>query len=282
MRSLKSLQKKNVLEENVEDPKGFLNGFYDDEGWWALAWMSVYDNTHDKKHLYAASEIFEDMVGTGYNATCGGIWWNKKRNYNSAISNELFLSVAAHLANRMENSNYYTDWAKKHWAWFEKSGLINSDYNINDGLDTETCKNNKGIVWSYNQGVILGALVELAKADRVNTMKYLEPAKRIAAAALHKLADKNGILHDPREPNLGNDGNQFKGVFARNLHMLYDATREGWMRDFLIKNADAVWRGARNGSSNLIGPVWSGPYYTATAATQSSALDVLVAAAAVA
>jgi hypothetical protein len=282
IRSLKSILKRNVIEENVSDPKGFLNGFYDDEGWWALAWISVYDMFGEKKHLDAAAEIFEDMVTTGYNATCGGIWWNKKRNYNSAISNELFLSVAAHLATRMDNSNYYATWAKKQWAWFEKSGLINANYNINDGLDTATCKNNEGIVWSYNQGVILGALAELSKADRSNTMAYLEPAKRIAAAAMHKLADKNGILHDPREPNLGNDGNQFKGVFARNLRMLYDATREDWMRDFLIKNADAVWSGARNGSSNLLGPVWSGPYYKATAATQSSALDVLVAAAAVA
>ena len=25
------------------NPKGFLNGFYDDEGWWALGWYAVYD-----------------------------------------------------------------------------------------------------------------------------------------------------------------------------------------------------------------------------------------------
>jgi predicted alpha-1,6-mannanase (GH76 family) len=281
-RSLRTLEKRSILEENIQDPKGFLNGFYDDEGWWALAWIKVYDVIGGKQHLDVARDIFDDMVTTGYDATCGGIWWNRKRSYNSAIANELFLSVAAHLATRTENSDYYTTWAKKQWTWFERSGLINADYNINDGLDKNTCKNNKGVVWSYNQGVILGALVELSKADKNNATAYLEPAKKIAAAALHKLADANGVLHDQHEPDLGNDGNQFKGVFARNLRQLYDATQERWMKEFLMTNADAVWNGARKDSTNLLGPVWSGPYFKATAATQSSALDVLVAAAAVA
>jgi predicted alpha-1,6-mannanase (GH76 family) len=282
VRSVK--EKREVLEEWVMQPKGFLNGFYDDEGWWALAWMRVYDVSKNPVHLRTAADIFNDMVTTGYNATCGGIWWNKKRNYNAAISNELFLSVAAGLANRMDTANkdYFLNWAKKQWDWFQKSGLINSDWNINDGLDMQTCKNNGGIVWSYNQGVILGALAELSKADEENADSYLEPARKIAMAAMKKLVDRNGILHDPREPNLGNDGNQFKGVFARNIRELYDVTQDNWMKRFLTRNADIVWQTARNSSSNWLGPVWSGPYFQATAATHSSALDVLVAAAAVA
>lgn len=275
--------KRAILEEWVMDPKNFLNTFYDDEGWWALAWMQVYDLTGNREHLSVATELFDDMAFTGYNATCGGIWWNKKRNYNSAISNELFLSVAASLANRdKENSEYYLDWAKRQWNWFARSGLINEDWNINDGLDTLNCKNNDGAVWSYNQGVILGGLAELAKADPKNATAYLEPAKKIALAARKKLADSKDILHDANEPNMGNDGNQFKGVFARNLWQLYEATKEPWMRTFLIRNAEAVWTQSRNETSGQLGPVWSGPYAVSTAASHSSALDVLVAAAAVA
>jgi predicted alpha-1,6-mannanase (GH76 family) len=280
-RPVRSIEKRVMHREWVKDPRGFLNGFYDDEGWWALAWLDVYDVTKEKAHLTAAVDIFSDMVSTGYNATCGGIWWNKKRDYNAAISNELFLQVAARLANRADNKQYYLDWAKKQWAWIEKSGLINEEWNINDGLDMKTCKNNEGIAWSYNQGVILGGLAELAKADRNNTFYYLTPAKKIASAAIRKLADKNGILHDAREPDLGNDGNQFKGVFARNLRTLYDATREPWMKQFLVRNAESVWSRARDPKTDRLGPVWSGPYFPATAATQSSALDVLIAAAAV-
>jgi predicted alpha-1,6-mannanase (GH76 family) len=282
IRSLK--EERAILEEWVMQPKGFLNGFYDDEGWWALAWMKVYDVSGNKTHLNAAADIFNDMVTTGYNATCGGIWWSKKRSYNSAISNELFLSVAAHLANRMEdvNKEYFTNWAKKQWDWFQKSGLINKDWNINDGLDSATCKNNDGMVWSYNQGVILGGLAELAKADKANADSYIDSARNIAVAAVRKLSDKDGILHDPKEPNLGNDGFQFKGVFARNLRDLYAVTKDRWIRQFLIRNAEAVWENARNQTSGEMGTVWSGPYYPATASSHSAALDVLVAAAAVA
>jgi predicted alpha-1,6-mannanase (GH76 family) len=276
-----TFQKAQKHNPSQEGPNGFSNFYYDDEAWWALAWLDVYDVTKNKTYLTTAVEIFTDMMGTGYNATCGGLWWNKRRRANVAISNELFLQVAARLANRVENnSQYYLGWAKKHWEWFQKSGLINENWNINDELDIQTCKNNGSIVWSYNQGVILGALAELAEADRNNTF-YLESAKKIASAAIRKLTDKDGILHDPGEPNLGDDANQFKGVLARNLHTLYDATREPWMKQFLVRNAESVWSKARNLESNLLGPVWSGPYYPATAATQSSALDVLIAAMAV-
>jgi predicted alpha-1,6-mannanase (GH76 family) len=277
-------EKRAVIEEWVQTPKSFLNGFYDDEGWWGLAWLKVFDYTKNQEHIKVAEEIFDDMLGTGYNATCGGIWWNKKRMYNSAISNELFLSLAAHLANRAENKPYYLRWARTQWDWFKNSGLINANGTINDGL-TDTCENNGDTIWTYNQGVVLGGLIELAKADPKNAAFFIDSAKNIAYAAKLKLTDSDGILHEKNEPDMGNDGNQFKGIFARNLRDLYDVTKEPWMRELLLANAESVWTKARNGSMNHMGPVWSGPYMKdlpATAATQSSALDVLVAAAAVA
>lgn len=80
---------------------GFLNNYYDDEGWWALAWIDAYDLTRDTRYLASAESIFEDMAG-GWDGTCrGGIWWSKDRTYKNAIANELFFSVAAHLATRV-------------------------------------------------------------------------------------------------------------------------------------------------------------------------------------
>lgn len=88
-----------------------------------------------------ANVIFEDMKAGA--STCGGIYWDKKKSYTNAIANELYLAVAASLANRMPSADkaYYLDIANKQWEWFKNSGMINGDNLINDGLN-DNCQNN--------------------------------------------------------------------------------------------------------------------------------------------
>jgi predicted alpha-1,6-mannanase (GH76 family) len=263
---------------NPINPKGFVNSYYDDEGWWALGWIRVYDVTHEGQYLQTAIDIFDDMVGGWNSSRCGGgIWWDKAETYENAIANELFLSAAAHLATRVDHADsaYYLDWAQREWTWFQQSGMINNQYNINDGLTLDTCKNNGGTVWSYNQGVILGGLVELNKASP--DASYIDTAHAIATAAIAKLSDANGVLHDPCEPNCGADGSQFKGIFVRNLQVLQQASPRPEYQVFIETNANAIWSDDR-GPGNELSVVWSGPFIApANASTQSSALDALVA-----
>lgn len=190
---------------------GFINNYYDDEGWWALAWIRAYDVTGDTLYLSMAESIFADMVG-GVNGTCGGgIWWSKDKNYKNAIANELYLTVAASLANRVPYAHSYLTIAEDQWEWFYKSGMINSQNLINDGLDINsngTCTNNGKTTWTYNQGVILGGLVELYKAN--GNAWLLTKASNIAEAAMNSLS-VDGILHEPCEDDCGADGSQFKG-----------------------------------------------------------------------
>ena len=256
---------------------GFLNDFYDDEGWWALAWLKIYDLTKQPQYLQAAIDIFEDMA-KGWGGTCGGLWWNKQHSYKGAIENALFLTVAAQLANRASNKEFYLSWAWKEWDWFQRTGMINAHYNINNGIDLVTCRNDNGTVWSYNQGVILGGLLELHRA--APDKNYLIIAERIALAGIQFLGDSNGILHDPCEPDCGADGPQFKGIFMRNLQKLQLAVPSNQFKTFIDKNANSIWLNDR-ASGNELGLVWSGPFMDATASTQSSAADALVAALAI-
>jgi hypothetical protein len=53
---------------------GYLNEFYDDELWWAIAWIEVYDATKEEKYLDMAAQIFEDPKSVWGQATCGGLW----------------------------------------------------------------------------------------------------------------------------------------------------------------------------------------------------------------
>lgn len=62
------------------------------------------------------------------------------------MTNELYLSVAAHLANRVPNRQRYFDVAKRQWSWFKNVGFINEQGTINDGL-TDSCENNQQPVY---------------------------------------------------------------------------------------------------------------------------------------
>jgi hypothetical protein len=275
-----------IPKEQRTDPKkemtgfpGFLNQYYDDEGWWALAWIDAYDLTHDRRYLTMAQSIFDDMAG-GWDTTCGGgIWWSKDRNYKNAIANELFFSVAAHLATRIYSADgqKYADWAAKEWQWFDSTGMINGDHLVNDGLaiDTAThaCRNNQKTVWTYNQGVLIGALTEWSRTG--GGADVLTQARQIADAAVAHFSDKSGVLHEPCEPKCGADGIQFKGILIRNLRALNAIASEPQVQAAFGINADSIWTRDRN-PDNTLGEVWSGPPGSPDAGTQTSAIDALV------
>jgi len=261
---------------------GFLNKYYDDEGWWALAWIDVYDLTGEPQYLRMADSIFSDMQLGWETTVCGGgVWWSKDNKNKNAIENELFLAVAAALANREKDAAKRQGdlaWAHKEWTWFLNSGMINSNHLVNDGLnlsDPAHCRNNYRNTWTYNQGVILGALVELNKADPDPNLK--KTANAIALAAIKRLSDANGVLLESAHGQNGGDGPQFKGIFARNLMSLNAAFPNRRYQSFLVANARSVLDKDKD-ASNHLGFWWAGPFDRADAARQSSALDVLVAA----
>ncbi len=267
----------NTFVQASHQHPNFLNEFYDDEGWWALAWIDTFELTHDKRYLRASETIFADMAAS-WDTTCGGgIWWKRDRHYKNAIANELFLDVAAKLAlhtHRKQRAGYL-DWATREWTWFSASGMINADNLINDGLDA-SCHNNGRTTWSYNQGVVLGGLASLSRAAKDPAL--LQPAARIATATVTHLTDPQGILHDPCEPNCGEDGVQFKGIFTRNLMQLQATAPDPAFAHFLIANADAIWSLART-PDNRFNTVWSSQAGPFNAGSQTSALDALNAAA---
>jgi predicted alpha-1,6-mannanase (GH76 family) len=277
----------NTFVQAPHENAGFLNVFYDDEGWWALAWIAAYDATGKQAYLATGKSIFADMT-TGWDSTCGGgIWWTKKKTYKNAIANELFLSVAAHLANRThgDERSTYTSWATREWTWFQQSGMINSDSLINDGL-TKSCENNHATIWTYNQGVVLGGLAELSRLTR--SPDYAAAAQRIALAATQTLVDSNGILHESCESHCSADAVQFKGIFLRNLGLLQQLHTGGDYKQFINANAASILAKDRDPTGHF-GQSWSGvqpgaksgPPTPATAGTQSSALDAILVAASV-
>ncbi|KAI9682979.1 MAG: hypothetical protein M1820_010934 [Bogoriella megaspora] len=261
----------------------FENAWYDDEGWWALCWINMYDLTRDPMYLDEAESIFQDMADA-WGTSCGdGIWWDRAQTYIASISNELFLSVAAHLANRVKNSDKkgsYINWAMKEVDWFNDAGLINEYGDVIDGIHKEGCLRNHTEVYTYNQGVILGGLVELYKATKNDTL--LPQAQSIADSAMKNLTNSDGILIEPATDDMGAAHAQFKGIFIRNLQMLHATAPAPRYADFIRHQANSIINEAMDHQTYLIAPYWEGPAKDPNMGAQGSALDALVAAASLA
>jgi len=281
----------NTFEKQKKKSNNFSRDFYDDQLWWALTWVKAYDLTHMNQYLEMATHIFHNVTFAWDNKCGGGLWWDTKRSYKNAITNELFLTLAARLYKRTHAAEYL-EAATGEWNWFLKSGMLNEKNLVNDGIDF-TCHNNGQTTWTYNQGVILGALVEMFEISRnLNPsgqpdFSYLTLARSIADAALTTLVNANGILTEPCEANnsCGADAPQFKGIFMRNLSCLHLIGIEviqapvsyAHYQEFIIRNAASIWEKNRT-RDNRFGLKWSGPVDRVDAARQTSALDAFNAA----
>jgi predicted alpha-1,6-mannanase (GH76 family) len=277
-----------VAQESLgKQPGRWLNNLYDDEGWWALAWIQVYDVTGNQTYLEAAQDIYADMK-TGLNHTsCGGLLWQKETNSTQSIENAIFLDVAAKLTTRAPNADldYLSD-AEAQYEWFfHQTGLLTPENLIADGLDPPTCKPGGG-TFTYNQGATIGALVSLSQTPNPSP-SYLDLATSIAQASISHFAppDRGGILTENCDPACDTTAAQFKGVFIRNLAALQVARPNPPFRDFIEANAESIWRRGRDEEAGRLGSAWAGPYTASegggVVSAMCSGLDGLVGAAVV-
>lgn len=268
----------NTYTKNLSAGNGnFTNTYIDDTGWWALAWIRAYDLTGKQQYLQTATKDVDYMWSYRTDTCGGGVLWATNSTYKNAVTNELLIKAAAALHNRISGDQKYLSIATENWNWLMGSGMINSSNMINDGLSAD-CSNNGGTTWTYNQGIILGAAVELAKAT--GDESYLVRAKQLAdASTVNSAIVINGVLTEPCEANngdCGGDGPTFKGVYVRNLGELNAALSGRPYQDFLQKQATTVYQDDRT-ASDLYGVHWAGPISAITAADQQSAVEALIA-----
>jgi|GEM_PF-730854 len=256
----------------------FISRATDDSEWWALTWIDAYDLTHDQKYLDEAVTIATYVNGLWDTSTCGGgVWWDRERTYKNAVTNGLYIRMTAELHDRISGDTTWLGRATTAWQWFQNSGLINSSGLVNDGL-TSGCANNGQTVWSYNQGLAIGAAVEIYRAT--GDANALATARRLADAALASPSlVSNGVLTESCDTNgstCDDNGKQFKGIFMRYLQDLESVTNASGYADFARAQADSIWSADRD-SLNRLGEVWSGGGATDWR-TQASALSALLAA----
>lgn len=258
-------------------------GFFDDDGWWALVWINAYDLTKQQAYLDMAKTIFKRMSDSWDNKCGGGIYWRgNPKDKKNAISNSLFMKAAVGLHQRTPGdagAGSYLDWAQRAWTWFKGTGMLRADKVVIDTLDGLASCKAAGGVFSYNQGVLIGALVELAAATGDETL--LDEAGAIVHATMTSplLTNADGIMVEPCGIDT-KDCWQFKGIFFRHLLEYYRARPAKDIQAYTRKQSDTIWNVSRDGQ-NRFGYNWHVAFDGASARRQSSALDALMTAYAV-
>ena len=261
----------------------FISQSTDDSEWWALTWLDAYDLTGNQTYLNEAVTI-ADYVNTLWDtSTCGGgVWWNQQKTYKNAITNALYVRLTASLHDRIPGDTAWLAKATTAWNWFRSSGMIDSSGLVNDG-QTSSCTNNGQTVWSYNQGMAIGAAVEMYRAT--GSAADLSEARYLADSAVSSPAlVSNGLLTescDSLTASCDDDQKQFKGVFMRYLSDLNNVVG-GAYTSFIDTQAASLWNADRD-SLNQFGERWSGQSPSAEPnvsdwRTQASALEALLAA----
>jgi predicted alpha-1,6-mannanase (GH76 family) len=253
----------------------FLNHFYDDMEWMTLACLRAYEATSDARYKDAAELLWNDIKGGWDETFGGGIYWTKDRQNKNTPAN----APASIIASRMYQLNRKgedLDWAKKIYQW-QKTNLVDPVSGLVwDGLDASGT--NKDWKFTYNQGVYIGAGVELYKitGDAV----YLTDALRTANNALGSEFTNSNIMKDEG----GGDGGLFKGILVRYMMLLItdgnisssDASK---YVNFLKLNAETLWLQGTTRPQVLFNTNWTTKATTTDLTTQLSGAMLIEAAA---
>ncbi|KAJ6590167.1 glycoside hydrolase family 76 protein [Mycena vulgaris] len=254
---------------------------FDDVQWVVLSYMFAGDTHLDSAKMYY--DIASTAVDSSY---CGGgLFWNGKKQYKNAITNELYLATSGFLYDSTQNETYLNN-LKTTWTWLKASKMVSSNGLFDDGLTNDgTCASTGGIQWTYNQGVVLVGLAYLYKFTK--DKQYLTEAYGIIDATISTLTIDGG-LHEACETNTDNqcnaDQETFKGinVFFMAWFLTIGGTDNGTkISDFIKTQADKIMANAVV-SGSTYGSVWyagGSSDAAGSASAQASVLGALVAAA---
>lgn len=216
--------------------------YYDDNAWVGLDLIQDYLLTSSQAALSLAQDAF-NFAATGWDASpsdpCpGGVFWEdvagSQRNVSANGANaELGLELY-----RITGDASDLVWATQMYQWVvtclgNPDGLYSDHINADGSLATT--------VWSYNQGVMIGAGVLLAEIT--GNQSYLVQAQRTAEAAVN---------HFGAGTALTGQGPAFNAIYFRNLLFLNQVAPDSAYVAEAQSYAATMW--AQRQSTGLIDP----------------------------
>lgn len=184
----------------------FPNYFFDDMAWLALAAQRLISFSRQleghsaRQARQAVTSLRRQLIGAIDDVLDGGLYWSRKRDFKNVPANAPAALFFARNGER-EQCRALLNWLRQK--------LFSTDRGLYlDGLRLVTKEHQlEDAVYTYNQGPVLGALLELG------TDEDLEHARTLIYSSAQHLTDDTGAL----SMNSGGDGNLFAGILCRYL-----------------------------------------------------------------
>ena len=118
---------------------------YDDQLWVVLTFLrgAAYASAHEPEWVdpfLERASVFYDVARSGWDEeTCGGgMVWGRWQRYKNAVTTELWIAASVGMY-EVFGEDRMLDAAVRGWIWLKKSGMLNEEGLVNDGLD-EYCE----------------------------------------------------------------------------------------------------------------------------------------------
>lgn len=251
---------RNILERNSGS---LFNDYFDDMLWYALAIVRLYEASGEKRYLDDAIAIWRHVKQFGWNDRMGAsiAWRVQQPYYKNTPANGPFVILGCRLSrldDRPEAPDYLR-FARISFDWITDNLVDPKTGFVEDGINREE-DGRVDTQWrfTYNQGLYMGAAVELARSGASDSAALIESAVRTARTAIAELATA-GVFVDEGD---GGDEGLFKGVYYRYLGLLLEqldpeSRERRELEGFVETSTDALWSHARDGEFVLAGNDWT-------------------------
>jgi uncharacterized protein YyaL (SSP411 family) len=152
--------------------KNSFNGYFDDAGWWGVAYLDAYRATGKARWLWDAGRALSYIDRFGWDPVAGGTWWDGGHDRKTSEPLAAATLIAATLYH-YQHKPYYLTLAKKYFAWADAKTVVNGLYGRSAS---------DGTVMDYVEGMMAAADAELCAATKQKS--WCARAEAVAQASL--------------------------------------------------------------------------------------------------
>jgi uncharacterized protein YyaL (SSP411 family) len=208
--------------------------WFDDNGWWGLAFMDAYRATAKRRYLSDAARAFRFIASQGWDSSGGGIWWNTDHPWRSGEALGAATDLAARLYAVTRNRSYLAA-AETFTAW--------ANANLLNGLGFYSRRLPGVVPMPHDaQGAMIDAFSTLCAATGEDS--WCARAEQLAADTVRWFLPLT-------------NGPQYDSIYLRGLLSLYALDHQARWYDVASNSAAQILARARNRSGLfLLG--WNG------------------------